>query len=225
MKLFFKTLLLASALASSASASLVLAINEDIPRNPGATFVWTFTVSNDSGYWLWPTGVDSTFPSTGSINASDPPVTEMLDDFFLAYPDGLPNGATSTLLPLAGYDIDASAPGGSQVGTSGVGPCCTLILNYDLYDDLGAWSGSGYVESGFTAVTVAGSPGPTPVPEPPSGATAGLTALLGTGYATARRRRHLMRGGPAQHSLPPVCMPEASSILAAVRNRIVWLFC
>lgn len=165
--------------AGALGASVTVTLYPDASAAPGSIFHWQFVLTNNSGYDLYLSSVDSTFPAGDGLAADDPAVTTDLDAYFLLYPDGLPNGATSAQLPLAFYSVSGGAAAGSQVGNTS-GPCCLLTLSYDLFDGA-TYMGSSSVDSEFTEVIISGSP--SFVPEP------GTWVLCAAGLAAVWLRR------------------------------------
>jgi len=185
MKTLILGLLLALGAASPAQAVEITLFPISPTAAPGALFYWQFQLTNDTGNTLFVSGVESSFPSGDGFAFDDPAVTPDLDAYNLLYPDGLPDGSTSTLANLGYYHIAPGATPGATVGDSG-GPCCVLTVSYDLFDGLGSYAGSSSVDSDFTSVTVTGA-GPSIVtPEPASSMLMffGVAAII----AAARKR-------------------------------------
>jgi hypothetical protein len=177
------------------AAPVTINLFPDASAAPGTEFNWQFTLTNDTGFYLAPSGVDSTFPASDGVAGQDPPVqlTDNLDAFYDEYPDGLPDGSTSIELPFASYLIDPGATPGAQVGNSS-GPCCILTLSYDLYGGAGFsdYDSSSSVDSDFTAVVVSGSEGFSNAPEPASLVTC-LLGLAAFAAVLSQRRRATLR--------------------------------
>jgi hypothetical protein len=148
----------------SQGGTVIFTLYPGAPAAAGSNFSWQFTLTNNTGFALSPTSVDSTFDPGDGIAGANPAVVDDLSDFFAAYPLGLPDGATSTQLGLAIFLIDLGATPGSQAGDPS-GPCCTITLSFDLFDGGGGYDHSDSAESDFTAVVVAGSDNFV-VPEP-----------------------------------------------------------
>src|SRR5580693_6578794 len=102
------------------AAPVTINLFPDASAAPGSLFNWLFTLTNDSGFYLDPSGVDSTFPASDGVAGQDPPVqlTDNFDAFYAEYPVGLPDGSTSIELPFASYLVDPGATPGAQVGNS-----------------------------------------------------------------------------------------------------------
>jgi hypothetical protein len=164
--------------------TVTITLFSDTSAAPGAIFEWQFMLTNSTGFDLFPSDVQSTFPSFDTFAANFPAVSPDLDAFNLQYPDGLGSGSTSALLPFAQYLIATGATPGTTVGG---GSCCTLTLSYDLFSGA-AYQSSSSVDSALTSVVISSSeiiivPPDSSVPEP----RPAVITLLGLAALAVRR--------------------------------------
>jgi hypothetical protein len=188
--LFICCALLVLSSVSLFGGTVTLTLFPDSSAPPGGTFHWQFTLTNDTGFDLFPSGVQSTFPSFDGFAMDNPAVTPDLDSFNAFYPDGLGSGSTSVLLPLAYYRIAAGATPGATVGGDS---CCTLTISYDLFLE-GSYNSSDSTDSTFTSVVIANAgglevPPATDAPEPQSAAVSllGLAGIAAISRIKTRR--------------------------------------